>query len=92
MNEKVFIVCINLNSMVATRTFEGGLSNICKSWKKLMERVYLLSVQGSEISSLMMRDRIGPLSSGCDSFIMRTSVDASWKLPISLDAWIMQNL
>lgn len=92
MYKKVFIVCIDLNSMFAARNFESSLSTITSEWKKLMERVYLVSVTGEIFDSESLRNRIGQISGNCDMFIMKTSMDASWRLPSSLDNWIMQNL
>lgn len=91
MNEKIFITCIELNSMNVTNKFE----EIIKHWgecKKLMTNVYAIKRPFSETSEDVKNLISSILGEECILFIMKSSIDASWFLDEDVDNWIKTNI
>lgn len=93
MNEKVFIICVDLQ----TKTDKEKLENCLKSsqyqnYQVLMERVYAVKAP-SFVDSVMVRDFIrGKLDFNCPVFVMKTSLDAAWNIMSSSDVWLRNNV
>lgn len=86
MNDKTFIVCIELNTLALREKFElGGFGNYSPI-VKVMDNVYLLRA-GYNCTSSMLRDSIISYlgTQDINIFVMKSSIDASWRLSSSLD-------
>ncbi len=93
MNEKVFIVCVDLQTTVDKEKLEKCLKESqYKNYQVLMERVYAVKAPLFE-DSVMVRDFIrGKLDFKCPIFVMKTSLDAAWSIMSSSDVWLRNNV
>lgn len=92
MNYKVFIIGIELNSVVSKNNFESFLT-ATGSWKKVSDGFYIIKPIFSIESSLVLRDRIPrSIYQTGQLFVMRTSIDASWNVDANINAWLSANL
>lgn len=92
MNDKTFIVCIELNTKNAISKFEKaniGMGNPVK----IIDNVYAIKAPYM-VTSRMIFDQIFSAMNNTDFniFIMKSSIDATWKLPSSLDNWLQMNI
>ena len=93
MNEKVFLICIDLQTSSEKEKFERFLKESeYRNFQILMERVYAIKAPLFE-DSVMVRDNIrrkmGPM---CSIFVMKTSLDAAWNIMTSSDVWLRNNV
>lgn len=89
MNDKVFIVAVELNKISSVKKFEEELGFL-GMWIKATNGVYFLKTpfdytSESIIEKIFMNERI-------KIFVMRTSLDAAWNLENSLDEWLKKNI
>lgn len=88
MNDKIFIVCVELNSRHATEQFNSIISSISLSYKKIVDNVYIIRANYTSTSEVI-RDRIIAQFSGqCSVFVMKSSPDAAWRIPSDVDVWL----
>lgn len=91
MNEKIFIVCIELNNRSITNRFEDSMQNWGEC-KKLMTNVYAIKRPFNE-TSIDVKNLIDSiLGCECVSFIMKSSIDASWFLDVATNDWLKGNI
>ena len=88
MNDKVFIICIELNNKNAISRFESALSGISTSHIKVMENTYAIRVQPSYNSDMIRDILLSKMGSNCILFVMRSSIDAAWRINGSADSWL----
>ena len=93
MNEKVFIVCIDLPTTADKEKFERCLKESqYRDFQLLMERVYAIKAPLFE-DSVMVRDYIRRnIGTMCSLFVMKTSLDAAWNIMSPSDAWLRNNV
>lgn len=91
MNEKIFIINIELNSLVAIKKFENILSKM-GNHKKIIENVYAIKVAHTNTSEIIRNQIKSELSGLYPLFIMKSSTDAAWQLPFEVDGWIKNNI
>lgn len=91
MNDKIFIVCIEINKQQLRKSFEQTIIGN-HTPKKIMENVYAISAPYS-FSSEQIRNQInGIFFDNCSVFVMKTSIDAAWRLDAALDVWLRSNI
>jgi hypothetical protein len=93
MGEKVFIICVDLQTTADKEKLESGLKGSQYSnFQVLMERVYAVKAP-QYVDSVMVRDFIrGKLDFKSPVFVMKTSLDAAWNIMSSSDAWLRNNV
>lgn len=91
MNDKVFLVAVELNSISAIQQFEKALSSIGE-WKKLVSNVYVLKQTFARMSDNVRMHITREFGNDLRIFIMKTSLDASWNLDFSVDNWLKSNI
>ena len=87
MNDKVFIICIELNNIRAIETFENLLSSM-GIWINITLNTYAIKQDSSVTSNNLKMTILNELSRDCRVFVMKTSIDASWNLPANIDGWV----
>ncbi len=91
MNDKVFIVGIELNTRASIEKFEQYNFNKGIPFK-IMPGLYCIKTSFSETSEII-RERIVALFSGqCQVFVMKSSIEAAWRLPSNVDGWLKSNI
>lgn len=88
MNEKVFIICIELNNKNAVSRFESTLSSFSMSHIKVTENTYAIRVQPSYNSDMIRDILLSKMGGDCILFVMRSSIDAAWRINGSADFWL----
>lgn len=91
MNEKVFIVGIELNNITAITKFENALNTIGE-WKKVVTGLYAIKKDFSTTSDLLRQMIWVNFTNECQLFIMKTSLDAAWNLNPETDGWLRNNI
>lgn len=92
MNEKIFIVCVELNSIASKNKLEQVLSNISSTKTKIVDGVYAIRVS-QILNSSQIRDNILKLIGGqFEIFVTKSSIDASWRLPSDVAGWLNANI
>lgn len=91
MNDKVFLIAVELNSISAIQKFEKVLSSIGE-WKKLVGNVYVLKQPFSRMCENIRTQIVIQFGEDVRMFIMKTSLDAAWKLDASVDRWLKENI
>ncbi len=91
MNDKVFLIAVELNSMSAIQNFEKVLSSIGE-WKKLVGNVYVLKQPFSRMCENIRVHISTNFGKDLRMFIMKTSLDAAWNLDASVDRWLKENI
>lgn len=91
MNDKVFIICVEINKQSLRTKFESTV--IGKGNPKLiMENVYAVITPYS-FNSEQVRNHVNAIfMDNCNVFVMKASIDASWRLDISTDNWLRSNI
>lgn len=91
MNDKIFIVCVEINKQSLRDKFEH--TAIGKGLpKRIMDNVYAVTAPYS-FGSEQIRNQINSLfANSCLVFVMKASVDASWRLPLDIDSWLKDNI
>lgn len=87
MNEKVFIICIELNNKVSIIKFESLLNQL-GPWKMVIPNVYVIRRDYSLTSEVIRQEIFGKFTNQCKLFIMKSSIDASWNLTTDVDSWL----
>lgn len=91
MNNKVFIICVTIDRQVLRYRFENTIIGTEKP-KRIMENVYAL-VAPYSFTSEQVRNTVNVIfNNDCDVFVMKTSIDASWRLEACTDNWLRSNL
>lgn len=91
MNDKVFLIAVELNSISAIQEFEKVLSSIGE-WKKLVGNVYVLKQPFSRMCENIRVHISTNFGKDLRIFIMKTSLDAAWNLDASVDCWLKENI
>ncbi|HAB41853.1 MAG TPA: hypothetical protein DCE24_08360 [Porphyromonadaceae bacterium] len=92
MNEKLFILCIELNSKRFIQKFENLTLGIHKPIK-IIDNVYFVRFPYMATSAQVREALFGQMgSTDFNVFIMKSSIDASWRLSGELDNWLAQNI
>lgn len=92
MNYKVFVIGIELNSLVAKNEFESFLNSIGE-WKRISDGFYIVKPTFPTDSSLDLKNIIPyNIYQNGQIFVMRTSIDASWNVYGNIDGWLSANL
>lgn len=91
MNDKVFLIAVELNSISAVQKFEDVLSSIGE-WKKIVGNVYVLKQTFSRMSENVRVHISNEFGENSRIFIMKTSLDAAWNLDASVDSWLKSNI
>ncbi|WP_462355783.1 hypothetical protein [Phocaeicola coprophilus] len=88
MNDKVFIVCIELNSKHVADRIENYIRSFSIGYKKIIENVFAVRV-ANNYSSENIRDMINmQLGGNSTIFVMKSSIDAAWKVLPEIDGWL----
>lgn len=91
MNDKVFIVCIEINKQSLRNRFETTIIGN-GSPQKIMENVYAITTPYS-YNSEQIRNQVNSIfMDDCNVFVMKASVDASWRLDVTTDSWLRSNI
>lgn len=91
MNDKVFIVCIEINKQSLRNRFETTIIGN-GSPQKIMENVYAITTPYS-YNSEQIRNQVNSIfMDECNVFVMKASVDASWRLDVTTDSWLRSNI
>lgn len=92
MDYKVFIIGIELNSLLTKNKFENFLGSQGE-WKKISDGCYLVKPTFITQSSMELKNRISPFyNGGGQLFVMKTSFDASWEVKGEISSWLSNNL
>ena len=89
MNDKAYIVSIELNNTAAREKFERGGFGNRGAIVKILENVYVFRANYN-CTSAILRDAIISFM-GTDEInilVMKTSIDAAWRLTPSLDSFL----
>lgn len=87
MNEKVFIICIELNS----NNFKNKFENIIKkigNFINIIEGVYAIRVPYSRTSEEIRKHITEQLQGQYSIFVMKSNVDAAWRLLSNSGTWL----
>ena len=87
MNYKSYVVCIELNTNAAVERFENMRSAVVNNnLLKIMDNVYILQTSYM-VTSSQLRDSIISYmgSQNFNLFIMKSSIDASWRISSNID-------
>lgn len=87
MNYKSYVVCIELNTKAAVERFENMRSAVVNNnLLKIMDNVYILQTSYM-VTSSQLRDSIISYmgSQNFNLFIMKSSIDASWRISSNID-------
>ena len=92
MNEKVFIVCVEINRIASKNRLEQILSNISSTKIKIVDGVY--AVRSSQaLDSAKLRDIISSqMGEQIEVFVTKSSIDASWRLNGGAASWLSANI
>ncbi len=91
MNDKIFIVCIELNTKSAIMRFENSLIGKDMPFK-IIEGTYGIRADYTATSS-MIRDIITSIfGNQCVTMVLKAGLDVSWKLLPEAEAWMKENL
>lgn len=88
MNEKVFLVCVELNNIASKNRLEQALSNISSTKIEIVNGVYAIRVS-QMLNSSQIRDNILQQIGGqFEIFVTKSSIDASWRLSGNVAGWL----
>ena len=91
MNEKVFIIGIELNNTAAYEKFEKYSFGAGLPFK-ILDGLYCVKAAYST-SSEQIRNTINSLfHDNCQVFVMKSSIDLSWRLPDRIGIWLKNNI
>lgn len=91
MNDKVFIVCIEINKQSLRLRFENAVIGKGNP-QKIMENVYAVITPYS-FNSEQVRNQVNSIfMDNCNVFVMKASIDASWRLDVTTDRWLRSNI
>lgn len=92
MNEKVFIICVEISRIALKNRLEQVLSNISSTKIEIVEGVY--AIRASRwMSSTRIRDLIlKEMGTDFELFVTRSSIDASWRLNSAIASWLNANI
>lgn len=91
MNDKVFIVCVEINKQSLRTKFENTIIGKGNP-RKIMENVYAITTPYS-FNSEQVRNQINAIFlDDCNVFVMKASIDASWRLDVMTDGWLRSNI
>ena len=85
MNDKVFIICIELNNKNAVAQFENVIRGYSSTYVKIMENTYAVRVSSSYTSEAIRDIVLDKMGGDCILFVMRSSIDAAWMIVDSAD-------
>lgn len=91
MNEKVFIVCVELNNNVAKQQFEGAIGTL-GSWTNIMTGVYAVQCNAEKKSDEVRSILSTALFSQGKIFVIKSSIDAAWSLDQEAASWLMGHI
>lgn len=87
-NDRVFIICIGLSNKSDVGNFEEVLSSIGSDVKKIMENVYAVKTSYTNTSEILRNQITAKFNGQCTLFIMKSSIDAAWRVPVDVDNWM----
>lgn len=91
-NDKVFIVCVELNSKNAKEKFEEVLKSIhMGNFTNIMDGVYAIKVPFMRTSESLRGEILTKFDSGI-LLIMKSSVDTAWRASFESDKWLKENI
>lgn len=88
MNDKVFIICIELNNKNAVAQFENVIRGCSSTYVKIMENTYAVRVSSSYTSEAIRDIVLDKMGGDCVLFVMRSSIDAAWRIIDAADGWL----
>ncbi len=93
MNDKVFIVGIELNSISSKNKFESSLAQLgSKSYVEITSGVYAIKLPFMYTAE-MVRNQISSIfSNNCQLFVMKSSIEAAWNISSKADSWLKTNI
>lgn len=93
MNDKIFIVGIELNSISAKQKFESSLTQLgSKSHIEITSGVYAIKLPYMYTAE-MVRNQISSIfSNNCRLFVMKSSIEAAWNINPNADLWLKSNI
>lgn len=91
MNDKVFIVGIELNNISAYERFEKNNFGMGLPLK-IVPGLYCVKTPFDRNSEQLRNTISGIFAGQCRVFVMKSSIDASWRLPMDVDSWLKSNL
>lgn len=91
MNEKVFVVGIELNNKASYNRFERNNFGMGVPFK-ILPGLYCIKTNYSTTCE-ELRDKIVNLfSSQCQVFVMKSNIDLAWRLPDNVASWLNMNI
>lgn len=91
MNDKVFVIGIELNTKAAYAKFES-INFGYGTPVLIVPGLYCIKVPYS-YTSLQIRDYIvNMFQEKCQVFVMKSNIDLSWRLPDSIALWLKENI
>lgn len=88
MNDKIFIISIELNSKAAVAQFEKVMNGCSSTYVKIMENTYAVRVSSSYTSEAIRDIVLNKMGGDCILFVMRSSIDAAWRIADTSDGWL----
>lgn len=88
MNDKVFIICIELNNKNAVAQFEKTIKGISSSCIKVTENAYAIRVSYYYTSEKLRDIVLTKMGGDCILFVMKSSIDAAWRINGEADIWL----
>ena len=85
MNDKIFIISIELNSKAAVAQFEKVMNGCSSTYVKIMENTYAVSEAIRDIV-------LNKMGGDCILFVMRSSIDTAWRINSSADGWLKSHI
>lgn len=91
MNDKVFIIGIELNTSAAYKRFESF--NLGLGYPVLIiPGLYCVKAPFSYTSAQIRDNIVGMFQEKCQVFVMKSNIDLSWRLPESIGNWLRENI
>ncbi len=94
MNDKVFVVGIELNSISSKVKFETYLQGrFGKSgYIEITNGVYAIKVPIIYTAEQLRTLILGVFSNNCQLFVMKSSIEAAWNASPEVDSWLKSNI
>lgn len=92
MNDKIFIISIELNSKAAVAQFEKVMNGCSSTYVKIMETTYAVRVSSSYTSEAIRDIVLNKMGGDCILFVMRSSIDTAWRINSSADGWLKSHI
>lgn len=91
MNDKVFIIGIELNTKAAYERFENYNLGFGRP-EPIVPGLYCLKAPFSFTSLQLRNNIVNMFQEKCQVFVMKSNIDLAWRLPDQTGQWLRDNI